>query len=290
MSRLLIFDLAAVFRRAWHGGNTAERAILPDGRPFHGVHGTVLLALQAIRAHRPTHLLVATEAPGSSGERRDLLPAYKAHRPPPDLDLVGQFRDTWSVFAAAGWPVIGVFRKEADDVVASAATVFSGEVVIVSGDRDLLALCSDTVRVALYRPGGSVTESFSPDDCEKLIGVRPEQLCEYKALAGDDSDGIPGVSGIGPKTAAKILRHYGTLRDAFADTLLIGVPPQVRAAFRAGREQAQLSYRLARLDTSLPVAGRWRPVNACFGATSVERVAALGFNETSRQFQRVPGA
>ncbi len=288
MSRLLIFDLAAVFRRAWHGGHTEERAILPDGRPFHGVHGTVLLALQAIKAHRPTELFVATEAPGSSGARRDLLPAYKAHRPPPDLDLVGQFRDTWSVFAAAGWPVVGMFRKEADDVVASAATLYTGEVVIVSGDRDLLALCSDTVSVALYRPGGRISDTQGPADCEKIFGVTPAQLCEYKALAGDDSDGIPGVNGIGPKSAAKILRHYGSLRDAFADPLLIGVPPQIRAAFRAGREQAQVSYRLAKMDTSLAVAGKWRSINECFGDASVDRVAALGFTETSRQFRRVP--
>src|SRR5437870_1841702 len=97
MSRLLILDLSAVFRRSWHGGNTEDRAILPDGRPFHGVHGTVQQAVAAVRTHRPTDILVASEAPGSSGSRRDLFATYKTHRPAPDIDMAGQFRDTWSV-------------------------------------------------------------------------------------------------------------------------------------------------------------------------------------------------
>jgi DNA polymerase-1 len=161
-------------------------------------------------------------------------------------------------------------------------------VVIVSGDRDLLALCSERVSVALFRGGNANTEMYGPAECLKLMGVEPQQVTELKALAGDQSDGVPGVTGIGPKSAAKILRHYGSLKHAFSDPLLIGVPPPVRTAFREGREQARLGFRLVQLDASIPVGGRWGAVADCFGATSVERVAQLGFAETSRQFQRLP--
>ncbi len=290
MGRLLVVDLAAVFRRAWHGVDGDARAILPDGRPFHGVHGTVTLLMTAIRTYAPDHLLVASEAPGANSGRRDLDPTYKAHRPPPDSDLVGQFRDTWSVLASARWPVVGFFRKEADDVVASAVAAFPDEVVILSGDRDLLALCSERTTVALFRPGGSITVPHGPEECRKLMGVPPEQVCELKALAGDTSDGISGIAGIGPRSAQRILKHYGSLRAAFDDPLLIGVPPNVRRAFKDGHAAAQLSYRLARLDSSLPVGGSWRRIDDCFGEESVERVAALGFLETSRQFRAAPVA
>src|ERR1035437_9518279 len=109
MAGLLVVDLSAGFHRAWHGTAAGERSLLPDGRSFHAVHGTVQIIIQAIRRNAPVDVLIAAEAPGANAGRRALSAAYKAHRPPPDLDLVAQMRDTWSVLAATGFAVVGLF-------------------------------------------------------------------------------------------------------------------------------------------------------------------------------------
>jgi DNA polymerase I len=285
---LLAVDLSAVFHRNWHGAQNSDQALLPDGRGVWGVTGTVLTILKTMAATSYTHLLIAAEAHGSGAPRREILPEYKAHRSAPDAELVGQMRDTWNLLLAAGWPVVGVIRKEADDILASAAAQFDGRVDVLTGDRDLLATCTEHVNVLLFSQSSTLPRRMGPQDCEATLGVKPEQVCEWKALAGDSSDGIPGVTGIGSKGASKILAHYGTLKSAYADPILIGVPPKLRTLFRDGHDAALKSWQVARLDKKLPVAGKWKAVADCFDANAAEAVARMGFEGLSRQLARPP--
>ena len=284
--RLLAVDLSAVFHRNWHGGHTDSRALLPDGRGIWGITGTVLTILNAIAAENYTHLLIAAESHGSGDARREILPVYKAHRPAPDAELVAQMRDTWNLLRAADWPVFGVIRKEADDILASAASQYRGRVDILTGDRDLLATCSDRVNVLLFAQASTTPKRAGVAECRQLFGVAPEQVCEWKALAGDSSDGIPGVRGIGPRGASKILGHYGNLKAAYADPLLIGVPNKSRDAFRDGHDLALDCWRVARLDRNIDVADHWKSVDACFNETPPDVITRMGFPSLARQMSR----
>jgi 5'-3' exonuclease len=285
---LLAVDLSAVFHRNWHGAQNSDQAMLPDGRGVWGVTGTILTILKTLTSAPYTHLLIAAESHGSGATRREILAEYKAHRPAPDAELVAQMRETWNLLLAAGWPVVGVIGKEADDVLASATEQFEGRVDVLTGDRDLLATCSEHVNVLLFAQSSTVPRRMSSKDCEEMLGVKPEQVCEWKALAGDASDGIPGVAGIGTKGAAKILGYYGTLKSAFADPILIGVPPRLRTPFRDGHDTALKCWHVARLDKTVPVAGRWKPVSECFVPQSAEAVARMGFGSIARQLSRSP--
>jgi len=285
---LLAVDLSAVFHRNWHGAQNSDQAMLPDGRGVWGVTGTVLTIVKTLTSAPYTHLLIAAESHGSGARRREILAEYKMHRTAPDAELVAQMRDTWNVLTAAGWPVVGVIGKEADDVLASAAEQFEGRVDVLTGDRDLLATCSEHVNVLLFTQSSTIPRRMSPKDCEEMLGVKPEQVCEWKALAGDVSDGIPGVAGIGTKGAAKILRYYGTLKSAYADPILIGVPPRLRTPFREGHDMALKCWHVARLDARIPVADRWKPVAECLAPQAAEAVTRMGFGSIARQLARLP--
>ena len=286
--RLLAVDLSAVFHRNWHGAQNSDQAMLPDGRGVWGVTGTVLTILKTLAAAPYTHILIAAESHGAGAPRREILPEYKAHRSVPDGELVAQMRDTWNLLLAAGWPVVGVIRKEADDILASAAAQFDGYVDVLTGDRDLLATCTDRVNVLLFAQSSTLPRRMGPEDCQTMLGVTPAQVCEWKALAGDASDGIPGVTGIGAKGASKILGHYGTLKSAYADPIMIGVPTRLRDVFRDGHDVALKCWHVARLDKTVPVTGKWKTVAECFDADAAQAVARMGFDGLSRQLSRLP--
>jgi 5'-3' exonuclease len=287
-NRLLAIDLSAVFHRNWHGAQHTDQAMLPDGRGVWGVTGTVLTILKTLAAAPYTHLLIAAESHGAGAPRREILAEYKAHRTAPDAELVAQMRDTWNVLTAAGWPVVGVISKEADDILASAAAQFEGPVDILTGDRDLLATCTEHVNVLLFTQSTTLPRRMGPQDCEEMLGIKPEQICEWKALAGDTSDGIPGVAGIGAKGAAKILRYYGTLRSAYADPILVGIPPRLRPPFRDGHDVALKCWQVARLDKTVAVAGKWKLVTECFAPQASQAVTQMGFGSLARQLSRSP--
>lgn len=205
--------------------------------------------LRMLSEHSPTHLLIAQDGPRGENFRRELAPDYKAHRGEMDPEISRQFGLSYEMADAMGWARCSYPAHEADDVLASAARSFPGDVLIVTGDKDLLALCSDRVKVILLRPGGQ--EVCGPDECLRIFGVRPERVQDYKALVGDSSDGISGVAGIGHKTATKLLTDHDSLDalyealDSSPDGRLDGYGPSVTKKLTAGREQARLSYELA---------------------------------------------
>ena len=226
------------------------------GRPIFGVCGAVRQIASLVARERPTHLLLARDGQRSQSFRRQISASYKAHRADADEDLTRQFTLAYQAFDTLGWPSLAADSYEADDILASAAAAFDGRTVIVSGDKDLLALCDQTTTVCLLRNGGHV-ERCDAAGCERIMNVTPDQVRDFKALAGDSSDGIPGVAGVGPKSAVELLGRYGSLAGIFrrldAGEPLLGVRPHIARKVAEGREEARVSWRLAGLVGTLPV-------------------------------------
>lgn len=254
MLQLLCIDFSNLLIR--HNANLHGTAQNQYGQRMQGAVGALGQVHRSLRRLQPTHLLIARDSPRSESFRRALFDDYKAHRPAADPELGRQFevayRAAQEIF---GWPVVAVDSYEADDVMASACDQFPGRCQILTGDKDMLALCSDRVEVLLLRPGGEVTVDRA--GCRNLVGVWPEQVRCYKALVGDASDGIPGVTGIGPKSAVKLLERYNDLQTVLdrveTGKAIEGIAPHLAAKVINGVEQAELSYLLAGLVTDLPV-------------------------------------
>jgi DNA polymerase-1 len=186
--------------------------------------------------------------------RDDLFSGYKGTRAKMPDDLSIQIKRVRQLVDAFNIPRLEVEGYEADDVLGSLAKKMVAEglgVKIITGDRDLLQLVDDRIMVSL--PGRSLSDSkdYLAKDVQEQLGVRPDQVVDYKALVGDTSDNIPGVAGIGDKTAASLLEKYGTLDSVYAH--LDEQPAGLRKKLEAGRESAYLSQKLARIVTDLEI-------------------------------------
>lgn len=253
--KLLAFDFSNLVMR--HAANPYGDATDHAGRSVNGPAGAIGQVLRLAHSEKPTHLLIARDGRRADGFRRRIDPSYKAHRAEADPDIERQFALAYRAVDVLGLPAMSADSYEADDVIASAAAQFDGQVVIVSGDKDLLACCADNVRVDLLRPGG--VRHCTVSDAAEIFGVPAENIRDYKALVGDPSDGIKGVEGIGPKRAVALLSAYGSLErllaavEAGEEISADGITKATAAKLAAGIEAARISYELAGLVTDLEV-------------------------------------
>ncbi len=223
-----------------------------SGEPTAGVFGFTSILLRILEQDRPEYLAVAFDTGRTF--RDELFPAYKATRAKMPDDLRPQIERMRQLVDAFNIPRLELENYEADDVLGSAARWAVGQglgVKIITGDRDLLQLVDERILVNL--PGKSLGEArdYRAQDVFEYLGVKPEQVVDYKALTGDKSDNIPGVAGIGDKTAATLLGTYATLEGVYAhlDELSAGV----RKKLEDGHESALLSRKLATIVTGLSV-------------------------------------
>jgi 5'-3' exonuclease len=225
--RLMLLDTASLYFRAFHGVPDSLKA--PDGTPVNAVRGLLDIIARLVTDFRPTRLVACWDDDWRPGWRVDLLPTYKAHRVaqsvPGGVDveetppgLVAQLPLLREVLEALDVTVIGAAEHEADDVIGSLASQAAMPVDIVTGDRDLFQLVDDSrdVRVIYTARGMSKLETVTDVTVVGKYGVLPVQYAEYAALRGDASDGLPGVSGIGEKTAAKLLQEFVDLDGIIA--------------------------------------------------------------------------
>jgi DNA polymerase-1 len=222
------------------------------GEPTGALYGVLNMLRRLLADHRPDYLAVVFDAPGKTF-RHEQFADYKAHRPPLDPQLVQQIEPLHACVRALGLPLLQVVGVEADDVIGTLtrqATARGLPVLIVSGDKDLAQLVNERVRM-LDTMKNVVTDVAG---VEQKFGVPPALIVDWLALVGDSSDNIPGVAGVGPVTAAKWLREYGSLDNLVANAAAI--PGKIGDKLRAGLEQLPLSRQLATLDcnVSLPVA------------------------------------
>ncbi len=228
----------------------------PDGTPIGAFRGYTSTLIKFLREQRPTHVGVAWDHAMTSF-RNDLWSGYKAGRTEPPEDLAPQLPLCAQVTEALGIPVYARESFEADDVIATLTRKLlskGAEVVIVTADKDLGALVSD--RVSLFDLKRA--EHQGPREIRERMGVPPERVTEYLALVGDAVDNVPGVAGIGAKTGAALLNHFGAL-DRIPDDFERWKQLELRGKQRAfdclaqGREQLALSRRLVELQRDLPI-------------------------------------
>jgi len=213
VSRLLIVDGHAYAYRAFHA---IRELRAPDGRPTNAIYGFVKMLEKMRAAVSPTHLMVVWDG-GLSAERLAALPDYKAQRPEMPADLRPQFDEIESFLAAAGIASYCADGVEADDYIATLArraAAESWDAVIASSDKDFMQLVSE--RIGLLNPNDKTGVIWGREQVFAKTGVEPEQVADWLALMGDAVDNIPGVPGVGSKTAAELLKQFGSVENLLA--------------------------------------------------------------------------
>ena len=257
-----------------------------DGHPVNALLGTANLILQAVERHRPRAVLLCDGAEAAV-YRKELLPAYHADRPPLDPDLARQFDESEAFFGAFAWETLLHDTLEADDLLGSLAleeVAAGGEALLFTGDRDMFQCVGDHVRV-LFPGGKGGPEELGEREVRKRYGIGPELVPDFIALRGDPSDGIPGGTGIGEKTARDLLLEHGTLEGAIANA--IRERPRVQAALRDEadrlREYKEIAT-LVRVPVTLPAD---TPTDFAGGAAAARQ---RGMNRLAERLDRLATA
>lgn len=264
----LLLDSPSLVYRAFFALPASIRD--PAGRPVNAVRGYLDMTAHLIRERGPSAVVHTFDADWRPAWRVAAYPGYKAGRRPDPPDLPGQFAVILEVLGAAGMAVATAAGYEADDVIGTlaAAATEADPVEVVTGDRDLLQVVRDGVATVLFTVKG-VRDLHRYDEAAVAAryGVPPRLYSDLAALRGDPSDGLPGVAGIGEKTAAALLRRHGSIEALAAATDL---PPRTAAALRASAEY------LAAMRTVVPVATDVAVESTPAGPPDLERLAALG--------------
>lgn len=248
----LIDGHALAYRTYFAILKSGQHLMTTKGEITTGIYGFTSVLLRLLDQEQPEFLAVAFDTGRTF--RNDLFADYKATRAKMPDDLRPQIDRLHEMVEAFGLPVLEKEGFEADDVLGSIAhqAVESGlGVKIITGDRDLLQLVNERVIVNLAGNKLSEAKDYGPQDVVALLGIHPWQIVDYKALVGDTSDNIPGVPGIGEKTAVTLLTQYPTLDEIYAH--LDELPPRLRTLLEKGRDSAYLSRDLARIRTDVPI-------------------------------------
>jgi DNA polymerase I len=248
MDRLLIVDGHAYAYRAFHAIRSLRS---PEGRPTNAIYGFVKMLAKMRTVLEPTHLIVVWDG-GLSAERMAALPEYKAQRPEMPDDLKPQFDEMADYLKAAG--VVSFCREgvEADDYIACLArraTEAGMAVVIASSDKDFMQLVSK--RIGLLNANDKTETIWTDEQVRAKTGVNPSQIVDWLSLTGDAVDNIPGVSGVGSKTAAELLNQFGSIR-ALYERLDEVRSEKLRANLRAAEQIVRRNLDLVRLREDLP--------------------------------------
>ncbi|MEV5319825.1 5'-3' exonuclease [Streptomyces sp. NPDC052687] len=264
--RLMLLDTASLYFRAYFGVPESVKA--PDGTPVNAVRGLLDFIDRLVKDHRPTHLVACMDADWRPKWRVDLIPSYKAHRVAeehpagPDEEVVP---DTLSpqvplieaVLDALGIARVGVEGYEADDVIGTFTARASGPVDIVTGDRDLYQLVDDArgVRVLYPLKGVGTLQVTDESWLREKYGVDGRGYADLALLRGDPSDGLPGVAGIGEKTAAKLLAEFGDLAGVLAavDDPRAKLTPTQRRRLTEARPYLAVAPKVVRVADDVPL-------------------------------------
>ncbi len=286
MNRLVLIDGNAILHRAYHA---IPPLTAPDGSMVNAVYGFAAMLFKIFQNLKPTHMAVAFDRPKPTF-RKKLFEGYQAKRPKMDEELVGQIERVHKLVEAFGIPIFEKDGFEADDVIGTLAknairdtkhvigktekhsdvspvtshiSPSVDQVVIVTGDRDILQLVVDE-KVLVYMPTKGLSEAklYGEKEVVERMGVKPALVPDLKALAGDPSDNYPGVAGIGPKTAVSLLKTYKSLKGLYRNLQEFrgkiknsNLSETVVAKLKAGEESAMLGKDLATIRTDVPLRG-----------------------------------
>ena len=287
--RLMLLDTASLYFRAFYGvPDSLKRA---DGTSVNAVRGLLDIIARLVTDFEPTHLVACWDDDWRPHWRVELIPSYKAHRVAevvpggPDVEetpdpLEAQIPMIRELLAVLGIPVVGAERHEADDVIGTLATGADLPVDVVTGDRDLFQLVDDArdVRVVYTARGMSKLEVVTDVTVVGKYGVLPSQYADFAVLRGDASDGLPGVSGIGEKTAASLLQQFGDLDSLIAAAADPSAPlsATMRARIAGAADYLDVAPTVVEVVRDLvfePFDARLAPLDAD-GVAELERLAA----------------
>ena len=243
---LLVVDTPSMLFRAFYA--LPKSIVGPDGNPVNALLGSANLIVREVEAHRP-RAVVLCFGPDAASYRTELYPAYHADRPDVPDELSPQWADCRGFFEAFGWSVVASQDLEADDLLGTSArreAEAGGRALILTGDRDMYQCASDAVTVLYVRTGGKGAEQVGPAEVRERYGINPELVPDFIALRGDPSDGLPGAKGVGPKTAAELLREHGSL-EALLDKAVRVQRPKLRDALVSGGEELRAFKEIATL-------------------------------------------
>lgn len=261
MSKWLLIDGFNLAYRCFHAVPELTRA---DGFPTNALHGWVKSLWKLADQEKPDGTLVFFDL-GGAQDRLALLPEYKAQREEMPESLRKQIEPIKALTRAMGLVGIEQDGVESDDLLAAQAVALAAQghdVLIVSSDKDFAQIVNDRIKILLPPPSANPKLGWRFRDVAGVIekfGVPPAQIADYLALVGDSSDNIPGIAGVGPKTAVKWLQAYGTVEGVIthADEL---TPERFREAVRAGADNLRRNLRLTTLNLSLPTIAAEKPL------------------------------
>lgn len=254
MRKLVLIDSMAILFRAYHalpGFMTTS-----SGEPINAVYGLVSMLLRILQDLKPTHIAFCFDESEPTFRKKE-FEDYQSQRVETPKELSNQFEKAKQFTKAFG---VGYFSKpgfEADDVIGTiakkAAEEKFDEIIIVTGDRDILQLVDDKKHIKLYMPitGLSNAKMFSAKETKEKLGVVPELVDDYKGLVGDPSDNYKGVAGIGPKTAINLLEEFGSFDGIYKN--IDKVPEKTKQKLVDGKESGDISYKLAKIVTDVPI-------------------------------------
>lgn len=260
MKRLVIIDGKSVFYRGYYAMGALSTS---DGTPTGGIYGFAAIAMEIVSQLDPTKVIVAWDSRTSTSRRKEVYPEYKAGRVKPGEDFYAQIPLLKELVKALGWGFVECEDCEADDIIGTLVKQADEELddqgncvwmtYIVSSDLDMLQVVDENTRMYRILQGFSRLEELDVPAVEAKYGIKKAQFLDLKALKGDASDNIPGVPGIGEKTAVKLLNDYGTLEEIYEALDAGRIEGKVAEKLEKGRESAKMSYFLAKIMTDADV-------------------------------------
>lgn len=252
--KLLLIDANSLIHRSFHALPPFKT---PDGSPSGALYGLASILIKVMRERPPRYIAAAFDRPEPTFRKKEYKD-YKGTRAPTADDLIIQLKEAHNLLAAFGIKSFDLAGFEADDIVATMAKRFGGkniQAVILSGDLDTLQVVDgDDIVVEFPKKGISETVIYNREAVIERFDVKPEELADYKGLVGDTSDNIPGVPGVGPKTAARLIKDYGTLKNMYKDIEEVGMSDEkLRKKLIDNKDQALMSKKLATLDLDVKI-------------------------------------
>jgi len=247
---LVLVDGNAILHRAYHA---LPALTTRNGELVNAVYGFSLMLFKIFSDLHPQYLAVAFDTAAPNFRHSEFV-GYKANRPRMDSELAGQIEKVHELVRAFNIPIVELDGYEADDVIATLAKrkMQNLETIIVTGDKDLMQLVDDKVKLYMPTRGLSEGQIVGVEEVKEKMGVLPEQIADYKGLVGDQADNYPGVPGIGPKTATALLEKFGTIEGVYRKLGEIE-SKTVLDKLALGAESAVLSKKLAKTLTDVPV-------------------------------------
>lgn len=251
MKKLILIDGNAIVHRAFHAlPNLTNK----KGEITNAIYGFFSMFISILNTQKPDYVIVCFDK-GKPVFRQMLYAGYQENRPSLASDLKPQILRLHEVLEKMKVRIFEVEGYEADDIIGTISSKLSKEgnveVVIVSGDRDLLQLVDKNVKIWMPVVGLSKAFMMGEKEVEEKYGVKPSQFVDYKALVGDASDGYPGITGIGPKTASVLLQKFGSFENLYKK--LGELPPKISEKLATDAEQGALAKKLATIEKDVPI-------------------------------------